>query len=107
MSHRASILHSFAFSKRSIFVAALVSTVLLMLGYRTFLVPVFEPGSLYGLLPGDPMLYHQMAVELAHQVRVEGWSFWSLWPDGQAPAGVLSMIYLIVGQFPLAIIPIN
>jgi hypothetical protein len=78
-----------------------------MVGYRIFLLPIFEPDSVQGLMGGDPLLYHIMAIDLVQQIRTEGWAAWSLRPEGQAPAGVLALLYLLVGNWSMAIIPVN
>jgi hypothetical protein len=101
------VLTRLASNRVALFATVYASSAVLMLVYRTVFIPLFEPGSAAGLMGGDPTLYHQLALELLENVRTEGWRSWTLWPEGQAPAGILAIIYALVGANPLAIIPLN
>jgi hypothetical protein len=103
----ASIAHSLSASKQWAFLTVFVYSALMMFVYRRFMLPLFEERSRDGLIPGDPMLYHQLAIDLANKVATDGWSAWLLRPEGQAPAGILALVYLVAGPDPWAIIPLN
>jgi len=73
-------------------------------------LPRFLPGwhGGHGLLAGgDWLLFHQLATEVAARVHKQGWSAWSLRPEGQAPAGVAAIFYVLVAPEPWSIIPLN
>ncbi|MGC8778935.1 MAG: hypothetical protein ACP5Q4_09705, partial [Candidatus Caldatribacteriaceae bacterium] len=61
-----------------------------------------------GLLKGGDWLYfHQLAKDLAERIRVEGWKAWELRPEGQAPAEIAALMYLLFGPLPWAMLPLN
>lgn len=70
-------------------------------------LPQWHAGN--GLLIGqDSIYFNKLAVELAQNVRLEGWSVWELRPELQAPAGIAAAIYTLTTiSEPWVLIPIN
>ncbi|WP_205204064.1 hypothetical protein [Azonexus hydrophilus] len=62
-----------------------------------------------GLLAGGDWVYfHELAVQMADQIHLEGWQAWSARPKGQAPAGVASFLYALTGiRQPWVVLPVN
>ncbi|MFZ3087189.1 MAG: lipid II flippase MurJ [Methylotenera sp.] len=62
-----------------------------------------------GLLPNDSAYFHSVAVNLAEQIRVYGWSAWKLFPTASASGNtaMLAALYRLFGYDPSLIIPIN
>ncbi len=56
---------------------------------RTVLIPIAALWHIEGLTGADQIYYHRLAVALAQNINENEWGAWTLWPDGQAPAGVL------------------
>ena len=71
------------------------------------LIPSLHAGQ--GLLDGDSVYFHSVAVQLAEKIRLHGWSAWSLYPAPGATGNVaiLGALYAVVGDEPSLIIPIN
>ena len=71
------------------------------------MLPAIHAGD--GLIKGDALVFHQMAVELSNHIVVGGLSEWSLVPGGGATAnvGILSIIYTLLGPNPVWFIPLN
>ncbi len=63
----------------------------------------------HGLLTNDSIYFHSVAMDLASQIRISGWSNWSLWPAKGCSANVaiLSILYVYFGPDPSLAIPIN
>ena len=63
----------------------------------------------HGLLKGgDWVAFHAEALELALQMAHNGWGVWELRPRGNAPIGLLSALYFVVGIYePWLFLPIN
>ena len=62
----------------------------------------------HGLLMNDAIVFHNMAVEIAHRIHVFGWTEWRLYPQGaSANVGVLSALYSLLGPDPAWFIPFN
>jgi hypothetical protein len=60
------------------------------------------------LLGGDWIYFHYLAEEVSRLIALNGWSAWSLRPDGQAPAGIAAAIYAFTGiHQPWVVLPIN
>ena len=66
----------------------------MMLISREFLIPKFLP-TLNGHIEGDPQLYNQIALKKADVIRKNGLFFFELRPEGQGPAGIASLAYLL------------
>ncbi len=71
------------------------------------MVPSLHAGS--GLLTNDAIYFHTIAINLADQIRDDGWSNWSLWPAQGCGANVadLSILYVFFEPDPSLAIPIN
>ena len=69
------------------------------------LIPALHAG--HGLLSNDAIVFHNLAVEVAERIRMNGWSEWRLYPNGWGNVGMLSAIYALFGPEPAWFIPIN
>lgn len=70
------------------------------------LLPDMHAG--HGLLMNDAIVFHNMAVEIAHRIHVSGWTEWYLYPQGaSANVGLLSALYSLLGPDPAWFIPFN
>lgn len=65
-----------------------------MYAMRRQVIPMMAPHE-GGNLGGDPLYYHHLAMELAGRIRAQGMGAWALHVDGQGPAGVMALIYLV------------
>jgi putative peptidoglycan lipid II flippase len=61
------------------------------------------------LIGADSLYFHQVAVDLADQIKSQGWSAWGLYPANGAAGNVavLAAMYVLFGVDTLAIVPIN
>jgi len=84
------------------FVSVFVQMVLL-----PYVFPHLHAG--YGLLNSslDSIGFHQLAVDLANKIHIQGWSAWQLSPGGQSPAGIASIFYFFILPDPRIFIPIS
>ena len=89
------------------FLWALIFGLLLQLFVLPNIFPDLHAGN--GLLKGaDWVVFHQIAVELAHKINETGWDSWELRPFGQAPAGLAAAMYSVSGiSKPFVYMPIN
>ena len=55
----------------------------------------------------DSIGFHKLAVDLANKISIQGWSAWQLKPEGQAPAGIASIVYFFILPDPRILIPLN
>lgn len=62
-----------------------------------------------GLLPNDSVYFHSVAMDLAEQIRLHGWSAWKLYPNSSTSVNIaiLGALYNIFGYEPTLIIPLN
>lgn len=89
-----------------IFLYALLASLLIQL----FLLPVFFPNwcDPNGLLNGgDTQNFHQIAVTVSEQIKMQGWGAWTLRPQGQSPAGVAAILYTVFLPKPWVLLPLN
>jgi len=87
------------------FATALI-IILVQLVALPHLFPSWHAGD--GLMAGsDAVSFHNTAVEMAENIRNEGWSAWELRPKGWMPAGVAAAIYALSWSKPWALIPLN
>ena len=75
------------------------------------LLPLFLP-SLYageGLLSHDAIYFHQSAIVLADEIRLNGWGAWKVWPSSTTTGNVaiLGAIYAIFDYKPILLLPLN
>jgi len=63
----------------------------------------------HGLLTNDAIRFHEIAVRLAEQMRIDGLSAWKIWPmpTGAGNIAVLGFLYYLWGDDPSLVIPIN
>lgn len=66
-------------------------------------------GRMGNLIGADSLYFHQVAVNLADQIKSQGWSAWQLYPATGATGNVavLAAMYVLFGADPLVIVPIN
>lgn len=66
---------------------------------QLILLPHFFPRlhARHGMLvDGDSAGMHLTAVDLAARIQKEGWSVWELRPAGNAPAGIVAALYVLL-----------
>lgn len=99
------------FCARGVFALAffysLSAGLLIQLVMLPFVMPALDAG--HGLLKGGDWIgFHQEAVRLADRIRHEGWAFWELRPQGNAPIGVAAAAYVLTGiTEPWVLMPLN
>lgn len=75
------------------------------------LLPIMLPAWHAGdglLVGGDWVAYQSIALELAAEIKIAGWSAWQLRPSDQAFAGIAAAIYALTGiSKPWTILPLN
>jgi murein biosynthesis integral membrane protein MurJ len=83
------------------------SAALLFQKFLLPLVPSLHGGQ--GMLDGDSIYHHEIAMRLAERIRLYGWSEWTLFPAAGAAGNVavLATLYVIFGNDPSLMIPIN
>lgn len=71
------------------------------------LMPNLHAGN--GLLKGgDWVRFHLDAIELAEQIKIQGWQTWELRPKGNAPSGIAAAVYALSGvSLPWLLMPLN
>jgi|Deesub1362A_J573_1020465.scaffolds.fasta_scaffold01015_3 hypothetical protein len=91
----------FAFFGYTLLLGLLIQLVIL-----PYVFPAWHEGN--GLLKGyDYSRFHQLALELSHQIRQHGWSQWELSPGGQPVAGIAAIFYVLVAPEPWSVLPAN
>lgn len=73
---------------------------------RELILPRITTDIYEGNLFGDPLQYHNIALSLSEQIRIHGFQFWQLHPNGQGPAGIMSLVYVFT-KSSLSIVTIN
>lgn len=73
---------------------------------RELVIPSVFPAAVAGNIPGDPDYYHRLALERVEAIREGGISELQLRPEGQGPAGLASLVYL-VNPSPYSFVLIN
>ena len=63
----------------------------------------------HGLMTNDAIIFHDMAVAMAEQIKAHGWSAWRLFPaDGiTGNVGLLAALYVFLGPDPAWFVPLN
>ena len=88
-----------------------IFTLIEIIAVRTIVLPHLMPQlhAGQGFMAGsDSLGYHELALDLAEKIRIEGWSAWSLRPGRLAtPVGVAAAIYALFGSNPLFLLPFN
>lgn len=78
-----------------LFLGVFIYAILAMVTSREIVIPHIMSSSINGNIAGDPYYYHTLALRKAGEIRAKGiWEF-ELRPEGQGPAGVASLLYLI------------
>lgn len=80
------------------------------LALQFLIIPLWFPGAHAGeglIVGSDWLAFHQIARVQAAFIEQEGWSAWALRPEGQAPAGVASAMYVLIAPTPAAMLPVN
>jgi hypothetical protein len=90
-----------------VFICTLIESTAVRTIVLPHLIPQLHAGQ--GFMAGsDSLGYHELALDLAEKIRIEGWSAWSLRPGRLAtPVGVASAIYALFGSNPLFLLPFN
>ncbi len=88
-------------------VATFLYSISIMLAYQFWIIEYMSDTAVNGLLAGDPQYYHGLAVDMREKIIREGWGAWYLRPAGHGPAGVLSILYYLIGPYPLLVVIIN
>lgn len=64
-----------------------------------------------GLLKGDNALFHDLAVSMASDIKINGWTHWKVFPNNNVTAGInvgfVAIIYYFFGANPLFVLPLN
>ncbi|MDG1143906.1 MAG: hypothetical protein P8N92_04515 [Burkholderiales bacterium] len=76
---------------------------------QLWFIPTFftQSGASEGLVILDSLGFDRIAREQVEAMQIFGWSAWGLRPEGQSPAGILSVFYYLFGSSPLTILPFN
>ncbi|MGB4073040.1 lipid II flippase MurJ [Pseudomonas sp.] len=63
----------------------------------------------HGLMRDDAIFFHGVAVAMAEQIQMHGWSEWRLIPSASATGhvGILAAVYALLGPEPAWFLPIN
>jgi len=88
------------------FAFSMLSALCLQLVVLPLLLSKFHAGNGL-LLGGDWVGFHNIAVQFRQSILSEGWSAWTLSPEGHSPAGIASAIYALTIPEPYVLIPIN
>lgn len=78
-------------------IASFAYAITVMIIAREFVIPRLLPSS-DGNIEGDPQVYLSIAIKTVARVKELGFYAWELRPDGQGPAGIGSLLYLIVAD---------
>lgn len=89
------------------FFAYTTSTALLFQNVILPLIPSLHAGE--GLLFGDAVHFHKVAVAMAEAMARDGWQAWAPWPppNTQGNTGVLAALYYLFGPNPAVAVPLN
>ncbi len=78
-------------------------SIIAMLLFRLVLIPKFT-ATKYGEIPGDSLIYAELALKNAANISTYGIGAFELKPEGQGPAGVATLVYLMTGQIGFIVI---
>lgn len=88
-----------------LFIGVFIYAVVAMVVSRELVIPRMT-SSINGHIAGDPQYYHSLALKKAEEIVRLGWARFELRPEGQGPAGVASLLYLVVGS-PYSVVFLN
>lgn len=89
-----------------IFIGASFYALMVMTISRELVIPHFIPSAVEGHIKGDPYYYHLLALKKSKEISTAGIKRFELRPEGQGPAGVASLAYLVYAS-PYGIVLIN
>lgn len=89
-----------------LFVVVFVITVATMSVSRELLIPLMSTSAVDGDMAGDPQYYRSLALKKASEIRQGGLGQFELRPEGQGPAGIASLLFL-VGESPYGVVGLN
>lgn len=78
-----------------IFLFAFTFAIVCMFTAREIIIPRMNWNGIDGHLAGDPQLYHNLAKEMAADMKKNGMSAFVLRPWGSGAAGIASLVYLV------------
>ena len=58
------------------------------------------------IIGGDWVGYHEIAKQLAHIIKIDGWQMWELKPYGQSAAGIAAVVYALTISKPFVLLPL-
>lgn len=88
-----------------LFFGAFIYAIVAMVVSRELVIPRMVP-SINGHIAGDPYYYHTLALKKAEDIRARGFGEFEFQPEGQGPAGVASLAYL-VWENPYSVVFLN
>jgi hypothetical protein len=88
-----------------VYAAVFIYALLAMLVARAVLIPEFL-SSTDGIIHGDPLYYQSIALAKTAEMKAYGLTRFELRPQGQGPAGVASLLYLL-WQSPFVVLLLN
>ncbi len=101
-------------SNRTLWLIVFVYVVIIALFIQLVALPNFFPQIDNGnglLARTDTALFHDLAVEQSRAIKENGWSAWTLYPQGEAGfsiAGIVSAVYALTNsESPALMIPLN
>lgn len=89
-----------------LFVVVFVFAIVAMGVSRELLISRMASSSISGHMAGDPQYYHSLALKKANEIRQRGIGEFELRPEGQGPAGIASLFYL-VGESSYGVVVLN
>lgn len=89
-----------------LFLGVFIYAIVAMAVSREVVIPRMMEESTSGHIAGDPLYYHSLALKKAAEIRAAGITEFELRPEGQGPAGVASLLYLI-WENPYGVVLLN
>lgn len=88
-----------------VFVGVFIYAIVAMVVSRELVIPRMVP-SINGNIAGDPQYYHSLALKKVEEIKALGIKEFELRPEGQGPAGIASLLYLI-WENPYSVVLVN
>jgi hypothetical protein len=92
-------------SVATLFLVVFVCAILAMAVAREIVIPL-KLSSSGGHIAGDPHYYHSLALRKAAEMSSQGLTAFEFRPAGQGPAGIASLVYLLV-RSPYGVVVVN
>lgn len=92
-----------------IWIAIFIYSLLFGLLFQFFVLPniFYKMHAGNGLIiGGDWVGYHEIAKQLAHIIKIDGWQMWELKPYGQSAAGIAAVVYALTISKPFVLLPL-